>query len=59
MKKCMFIGEKVLHCHVILSCKICFLPQVVTVESVSNTVQILPTKTKPKKLILLGSDGKR
>lgn len=33
--------------------------KVVTVESVSNTVQILPTKTKPKKLILLGSDGKR
>ncbi|XP_048758488.2 serine/threonine-protein kinase SMG1-like [Ostrea edulis] len=33
--------------------------KVVTIESVSNTVQILPTKTKPKKLILLGSDGKR
>ncbi|KAJ8319497.1 hypothetical protein KUTeg_004588 [Tegillarca granosa] len=33
--------------------------KLVTVESVSNTVQILPTKTKPKKLILLGSDGKR
>lgn len=36
-----------------------FFLQVVTIESVSNTVQILPTKTKPKKLILLGSDGKR
>ncbi|XP_062590366.1 serine/threonine-protein kinase SMG1-like isoform X1 [Saccostrea cucullata] len=33
--------------------------KVVTIESVSNTVQILPTKTKPKKLMLLGSDGKR
>ncbi|KAK3583612.1 hypothetical protein CHS0354_039435 [Potamilus streckersoni] len=33
--------------------------QVVTVESVSNTVQILPTKTKPKKLVFKGSDGKR
>jgi len=33
--------------------------QIVTIESVSNTVQILPTKTKPKKLVFKGSDGKR
>ena len=33
--------------------------QVVTIESVSNVVQILPTKTKPKKLVFKGSDGKR
>ncbi|XP_052059400.1 serine/threonine-protein kinase SMG1-like isoform X1 [Mytilus californianus] len=33
--------------------------KMVSVESVSNTVQILPTKTKPKKLVLLGSDGKK
>jgi hypothetical protein len=26
---------------------------------VYNTVQILPTKTKPKKLIFIGSDGKK
>ncbi|KAK6170598.1 hypothetical protein SNE40_018955 [Patella caerulea] len=33
--------------------------QVITIESVCNTAQILPTKTKPKKLVLLGSDGRR
>ena len=33
--------------------------QLVTIESVSNVVQILPTKTKPKKLVFKGSDGKR
>ncbi len=33
--------------------------KVVTIEGVSNLVQILPTKTKPKKLVFLGSDGKR
>ncbi|XP_052759875.1 serine/threonine-protein kinase SMG1-like [Mya arenaria] len=33
--------------------------QIVTIESVSNVVQILPTKTKPKKLVFKGSDGKR
>ena len=33
--------------------------KVVTIEGVSNHVQILPTKTKPKKLVFLGSDGKR
>ncbi|KAH3864467.1 hypothetical protein DPMN_027485, partial [Dreissena polymorpha] len=33
--------------------------QIVTIESVSSAVQILPTKTKPKKLVFKGSDGKR
>ncbi|XP_064619648.1 serine/threonine-protein kinase SMG1-like isoform X2 [Lineus longissimus] len=32
---------------------------VVTIDAVYNTVQILPTKTKPKKLIFIGSDGKK
>ena len=31
----------------------------VTISSIHNTVQILPTKTKPKKLAILGSDGNR
>ncbi|MEQ2192801.1 Serine/threonine-protein kinase smg1, partial [Xenoophorus captivus] len=30
----------------------------VTIQSVGNTVTILPTKTKPKKLFFLGSDGR-
>ncbi|XP_064415220.1 serine/threonine-protein kinase SMG1 [Latimeria chalumnae] len=30
----------------------------VTIQSVGNTITILPTKTKPKKLLFLGSDGK-
>eukprot|EP00062_Callorhinchus_milii_P009126 gi/632952733/ref/XP_007892012.1/ PREDICTED: serine/threonine-protein kinase SMG1 [Callorhinchus milii] len=30
----------------------------VTIQSVGNTITILPTKTKPKKLMFLGSDGK-
>ncbi|XP_036378986.1 serine/threonine-protein kinase SMG1 [Megalops cyprinoides] len=30
----------------------------VTIQSVGNTITILPTKTKPKKLYFLGSDGK-
>lgn len=30
----------------------------VTIHSVSSTITILPTKTKPKKLLFLGSDGK-
>ena len=29
----------------------------VTIKSVDNNVQILPTKTKPKKLVFHGSDG--
>ncbi|XP_041362847.1 serine/threonine-protein kinase SMG1-like [Gigantopelta aegis] len=33
--------------------------QTVTIESVSSSAQILPTKTKPKKLVLIGSDGRR
>ncbi|ESO84130.1 hypothetical protein LOTGIDRAFT_229624 [Lottia gigantea] len=33
--------------------------QVITIDSVCNTAQILPTKTKPKKLIFLGSDGRK
>ena len=35
------------------------LAQGVTIESVQSAVQILPTKTKPKKLVLLGSDGRK
>ncbi|XP_035721238.1 serine/threonine-protein kinase SMG1-like isoform X1 [Vespa mandarinia] len=31
--------------------------KVVTIKSVDNNVQILPTKTKPKKLMFHGSDG--
>lgn len=31
--------------------------KVVTIKSVDNVVQILPTKTKPKKLVFHGSDG--
>lgn len=30
----------------------------VTIHSVGGTITILPTKTKPKKLLFLGSDGK-
>ncbi|XP_069762351.1 serine/threonine-protein kinase SMG1 isoform X3 [Narcine bancroftii] len=30
----------------------------VTIQSVGNSITILPTKTKPKKLMFLGSDGK-
>ncbi|XP_063170959.1 serine/threonine-protein kinase SMG1 [Candoia aspera] len=30
----------------------------VTIHSVGSTITILPTKTKPKKLLFLGSDGK-
>lgn len=33
--------------------------QPIYIESVDNIVQILPTKTKPKKLAFHGSDGKR
>ncbi|XP_035229827.1 serine/threonine-protein kinase SMG1-like, partial [Stegodyphus dumicola] len=32
---------------------------VITVQSVHNIVSILPTKTKPKKLAFIGSDGQR
>ena len=32
---------------------------VIHIEGMYHTVQILPTKTKPKKLVLLGSDGKK
>uniref|UniRef100_A0A3P8VUM7 non-specific serine/threonine protein kinase n=1 Tax=Cynoglossus semilaevis TaxID=244447 RepID=A0A3P8VUM7_CYNSE len=31
----------------------------VNIQSVGNTITILPTKTKPKKLFFLGSDGKK
>ncbi|XP_012271718.1 serine/threonine-protein kinase SMG1 isoform X2 [Orussus abietinus] len=31
--------------------------KIVTIRSVDNNVQILPTKTKPKKLVFHGSDG--
>jgi len=30
----------------------------VTIRSVGGTISILPTKTKPKKLFFLGSDGR-
>lgn len=30
----------------------------VTIKNVGNTITILPTKTKPKKLFFLGSDGR-
>lgn len=30
----------------------------ITIHSVGSTITILPTKTKPKKFIFLGSDGK-
>ncbi|XP_077868684.1 serine/threonine-protein kinase SMG1-like [Saccoglossus kowalevskii] len=33
--------------------------QVVTIESFSTSVTILPTKTKPKKLVFIGSDGQK
>lgn len=33
------------------------MSNVVTIQSVDNNVQILPTKTKPKKLVFHGSDG--
>lgn len=32
---------------------------VVTIQSVHHVVHILPTKTKPKKLAFIGSDGHR
>ena len=35
------------------------LSQIVTIDSVISEVNILPTKTKPKKLVFVGSDGKR
>ena len=31
----------------------------VTIQGLHDTIQILPTKTKPKKLMFLGSDGRR
>ena len=33
--------------------------QPITLQSVYSTLQILPTKTKPKKLAFLGSDGQK
>lgn len=33
--------------------------QVVTVNSLENDVVILPTKTRPKKIVLVGSDGQK
>ncbi len=30
-----------------------------TIQAFEPTISILPTKTKPKKIILVGSDGKR
>ncbi|GAB2267283.1 Serine/threonine-protein kinase smg1 [Dionaea muscipula] len=32
---------------------------IITISSFSNEVAILPTKTKPKKLVMLGSDGEK
>ncbi|PIK62569.1 putative serine/threonine-protein kinase SMG1 [Apostichopus japonicus] len=37
----------------------CNSGQVLTISSMSNSINILPTKTKPKKLVFTGSDGKR
>ncbi|KAL8554396.1 hypothetical protein ACS0TY_002546 [Phlomoides rotata] len=34
-----------------------FHPEIVTISSFSEELAILPTKTKPKKLIIVGSDG--
>ncbi|XP_051146929.1 uncharacterized protein LOC127262327 isoform X2 [Andrographis paniculata] len=34
-----------------------FHPEIVTIGSFSEQLAILPTKTKPKKLVLVGSDG--
>lgn len=34
------------------------VPALVTIAKVKEQVVILPTKTKPKKLVFLGSDGK-
>ena len=36
-----------------------FIFQVVTVNSLENDVVILPTKTRPKKIVLVGSDGQK
>eukprot|EP00106_Octopus_bimaculoides_P021655 XP_014789097.1 PREDICTED: serine/threonine-protein kinase SMG1-like isoform X1 [Octopus bimaculoides] len=33
--------------------------KIVTINSISLNVQILPTKTKPKKLVFIGTDGKK
>lgn len=33
--------------------------QTISLKTFSNDIQILPTKTKPKKLIMIGSDGQR
>lgn len=30
----------------------------ITIQSIGNTITILPTKTKPKKLFFMGSDGR-
>ncbi|XP_033630103.1 serine/threonine-protein kinase SMG1-like [Asterias rubens] len=38
---------------------VCHRSQVVTIASFDNSVNILPTKTKPKKLVFHGADGKR
>jgi len=32
---------------------------IVTIQSFSTTVAVLPTKTKPKKIIIIGSDGNK
>ncbi|XP_072167614.1 serine/threonine-protein kinase SMG1-like [Diadema setosum] len=39
--------------------QVCHSNQVVHIESFVNTVNILPTKTKPKKLVFQGSDGRK
>lgn len=36
-----------------------FSGKIVTIDSVITEVNILPTKTKPKKLVFIGSDGQR
>ena len=36
-----------------------YIPQPVTLESFQLEVAVLPTKTKPKKISMIGSDGRK
>jgi PI-3-kinase-related kinase SMG-1 len=33
--------------------------QVITIQGIDHSAQILPAKTKPKKLVFIGSNGKK
>lgn len=62
VRSLLWIGMILLVC--IIVCNILLkdfniLSQIVTIDSVISEVNILPTKTKPKKLVFVGSDGKR